>query len=71
MATDYLDSKMGPKYVVGQEIKTNDDETGKVVNGIITEVGDESIEVKWEDLTEPTEYERCKIEMKGDFLSEL
>jgi len=70
MSTDFFDSKMGLRFKVGEEVKTYSDKR-KIISGIITEVGNDSIEVKWDDLTEPTEYERCKIEMEGDLLIEL
>ena len=70
MLTDYYDDKKGPKYEVGQPVRTYDQDDEKVVNGVITEVGDESIEVKWEDLQWPTEYERCNITLKDDFIIE-
>jgi hypothetical protein len=70
MLTDYLDDKKGPKFEVGQHIKTYDADEEKVVNGIVTEVGDETITVQWDDLTDDTEYEIAKISMKGEFLYE-
>lgn len=66
--TNLSDSKKGPKYEAGQHIKTYDADEEKVVNGVITEVGDETIVVKWEDLREDTEYEIADIVMKGEFL---
>lgn len=70
MATDYLDSKMGPKYIVGQLVNIYDKDDGKLVDGIITEVGEETIEIKWSDLPDPTEYERKNISLKGDTIIE-
>lgn len=70
MATDLTDSKMGPKYEIGQSIRTYD-HSAKIVNGTITEVGEETICVQWEDLIDDTEYERSKIEIKGDFFYEI
>lgn len=66
--TNLSDSKKGPKYEAGQHIKTYDADDEKVVNGVITEVGDETILVKWEDLMEETEYEKADITMNGEFL---
>lgn len=66
--TNLSDSKTGPKYEVGQHIKTYDADEEKVVNGVITEVGDETIVVKWEDLIEDTEYGIADIVMKGEYL---
>lgn len=66
--TNLSDSKKGPKYEVGQHIKTYDADDEKVVNGVITEVGDETIVVKWEDLKEETEYEKADIVMNGEYL---
>lgn len=37
----------------------------KWVNGVVTEIGDESFVVQWEDLEDPTEYEWQKVEIKG------
>lgn len=68
MAEDFNDSKKGPKYEVGQHVKIYDTDDEKAVNGIITEVGDETIEVKWEDLTDPSEYEISNITLKGEYI---
>jgi hypothetical protein len=68
MLTSHLDDKKGPKFEVGQHIKVYDTDEECVVNGEILEVGDETILVKWEDLTEPTEYEIAKISMHGEYL---
>lgn len=70
MLTNHLDDKKGPKYEVGQHIKFFDADDQRVVKGVVTEVGDETICVKWDDLREDTEYERSRIDMKGDFLYE-
>jgi len=70
MATDFNDSKKGPKYEIGQHVRTYDEDDEKMVNGVITEVGDETIEVKWEDLLEPCEYEISKITFDGNKLIE-
>jgi hypothetical protein len=70
MSTDFYDSKKGPKYEVGQKVRIYDEDDAKMVNGIITEVGDETIEIKWEDLSEPTEYEISKITFDGNKLIE-
>ena len=70
MATDFNDSKKGPKYEIGQHVRTYDEDEEKMVNGVITEVGDETIEVKWEDLQESCEYEINKITFDGNKLIE-
>ena len=70
MLTNLNDDKKGPKYEVGQYEKIYDADDEKVVNGVITEVGDETIEVKWEDLKEPTEYEISNITLKGEYIIE-
>lgn len=44
------------KYAVGEGWMICDEETQEWVNGIITEVGDETVCIKWEDLPEETEY---------------
>lgn len=38
----------------------------KWVNGIVTEIGEESFAVQWEDLSEQTDYEWQKVTIKGD-----
>lgn len=68
MLTNFYDDKKGPKYEVGQHVRTYDEDDEKMVNGVITEVGDETIEIKWEDLIDPTEYEISKITFDGNKL---
>jgi hypothetical protein len=60
--------KTGPKYEVGQHVKIYDADDKKVVNGVVTEVGDETIEIKWDDLTDPCEYEISNITLKGEYI---
>ena len=68
MATSFNDSKKGSKYEVGQHVKIYDADDEKFVNGIITEAGEETIEIKWEDLADPCEYEICNITLKGEYI---
>ena len=57
---------------IGDEVKTYDDGTdghpAKWVNGIVTEVGDESFVIQWGDLTEDTEYEWQKVSIVGNLI---
>lgn len=62
--TNLSDSKTGQKYEVGMPVKIYDSEEGKIINGIITEVGDETICIQWEDLKDDTEYEISQITLK-------
>ncbi len=68
MLTDFYDDKKGPKYEVGQPVRTYDEDEEKMINGEITEVGDETIVIKWEDLHDSTEYEISKISFDGNKL---
>lgn len=66
MSTDYLDSKTGPRWVVGEQVKLWELPDGYRtkagwVHGTITGVGDDTIEIKWNDLDEPTEYELSNL----------
>ena len=70
MLTEFYDDKTGPLYSVGQEVWTIDEQTGDKVFGKVTEVGEETIVVQWEDLKDDTEYERQNIELDGDRLYE-
>ena len=70
MATNYNDSKTGAKYSVGQSLRIYDEDYKKFVNGEVEEVGEETISIKWEDLTEPTEYRIDSVTLKGDLFSE-
>ncbi len=67
MATFY--EKTPLKLGVGEEVTHYDDGTDghpeKMVTGKVTEVGDESFEVQWEDLEDPTEYEWAHVTIKG------
>lgn len=65
MLTDYYDDKVGPTYAPNQPIWTFDDD-GKKVDGMVMEVGEETILVQWADLPDPSEYERQKVELIGD-----
>lgn len=58
--------KIGPTFSVGQSTTTYDIESEKWVNGIVEEVGDETILIKWEDLENPIEYRLDSISMNGD-----
>lgn len=44
------------KYAVGEEWMIFDEQENKWVEGTITEVGDETFCIKWQDLSEETEY---------------
>lgn len=66
MLTNYFDDKTGDKFSVGMPVWTIDLESEKRVEGEVLEVGEDSIKIKWEDLTEETEYERSEIELRGD-----
>lgn len=70
MITNYNDDKKGPKYEVGQHVKIYDADDEKVVNGQVIEVGEESITVQWEDLTDSSEYEICNITLKEEYIIE-
>lgn len=70
MSTDLNDSKKGPKYEAGMAVRIYDEDDEKTVNGVITEVGDETIKIKWEDLHDPTEYEISKISLDGNKIIE-
>ncbi len=54
---------------VGDLVTHYDDGTGgypeKRAYGTVTEIGDESFVVQWEDLKEETEYEWQKVTIKG------
>lgn len=56
-----------PGLCVGDELLHYDDGSDghptKWVIGRITEVGEDSFEIQWDDLEEPTEYERSKVEI--------
>lgn len=70
MSIDFNDSKKGPKYEVGMLVRIYDETDEKMVNGKITEVGEETIEIKWEDLLEAIEYEISKISLDGNKIIE-
>ena len=62
---------------VGDDVKIYDDgEDGypaKWVNGVVTEVGDESFAVQWDDFKKigwETEYEWQKVTIKGNEICE-
>lgn len=63
-----------PALGKGDEVKYYDDGKDghpiKWVTGIVTEGGDESFVVQWEDLPDPTEYEFSKIEIIGNQIFE-
>lgn len=62
---------------IGDEVKTFDDGTDgypeKWVNGTVTEIGDESFSVLWDDFKEKgweTEYEWAKVTIEGGVLKD-
>lgn len=51
--------KKQPRFGVNDEVYILDTQiydTPKWVHGVVEEVGDESILVKWDDMVDPTEY---------------
>lgn len=62
--------KTGPLYSVGESIKTFDKTKEQWINGEITEVGDESIQVQWNDLEDPTDYNKSDVSRTGDVFFE-
>ena len=62
--------KSGAKYSKGQPLKVWDEDSKKWVNGIVEEVGDETIYIQWEDLSEGTEYSIEDVELQGDVFYE-
>lgn len=52
--------KKTPQFGVNDEVYVLDTEiydNPTWVHGVVTEVGDESLQVKWDDLEDPTDYE--------------
>ncbi len=49
------------KYAIGEEVQIWDNDTNKLVIGNITEMGDETFVVQWEDLQDDTEYRKDDI----------
>lgn len=58
--------KTGPTYSVGQELRTRDEETKKWIKGVVEEVSEGTVMIKWEDLSEPIEYRIDQVELQGD-----
>lgn len=74
---DRSDDKTGPLLRVGQPvvyIEPNEERNFlfdvTLVNGKVTEVGDESFEVQWEDLENPTEYLFEDVDINSDQIIE-
>lgn len=59
---------------VGDNVTHFDDGTDgrsiKWVDGVVTEIGDETFVVQWEDLKEETEYEWQKVSIQGNQIKE-
>lgn len=54
------DNKTGPRFGVNDDVYILDTQIyndPKWIHGIVEEVGDETILVKWDDLQDPTEYQ--------------
>lgn len=56
----------------GDYVSTYDDGSDgrpeKLVYGVVTEIGDESFQIQWEDFEDPTDYEWQKVEIMGQHI---
>lgn len=70
MATDIVDAKKGPRFVENMRVVIWDADDNRWVEGKVTGVSDEGVEIQWEDLPDPTDYMHDRIILNGDVVEE-